>query len=217
MTTLTDLKARALQVLSDTQGTRYNSNLMDEAFTQALDRLNLRLPRLMVLNLSITTPGRDQPIPDMERCLFIVSVCLVNPTQLTRELQPDSEFTFQRIDALPALHFTGARYPLAGDALQIQYAQAFTLADIDAGTLPLTYETALVTGAAGQANLMRASQLIEAYGNRSDDTPRLLEVGRLRLDSFEALLSALRVQQDFSSPPGFALDKFDRNGSGRYA
>lgn len=217
MTTLADLKARALQVLSDSQGTRYNSDLMDEAFNQALDKLNTRLPRLIVLDLPITTPGRDQVVVEMARCLFIVSVCLVNPAQLTRELQADSEFTFQLFDGLPALHFTGAKVPQEGDTLRIQYAQAYTLADVDLGLLPLTYETALVTGAAGNANIMRATQLIEAYGNRSDDAPRLLGVGRLRLDSFEALLSALRVQQDFGFPPGFALDRFDRNGSGRFS
>lgn len=218
MTTLADLKARALQVLSDSQGTRYNSDLMNEAFKQALDALNTRLPRLITQELTITTPGRDQPVTDMERCLFIVSVCLVNPAQLTRELQADSEFTFQlNTEGLPALHFSGAKVPQEGDTLRIQYAQAFTLADIDSGLLPLTYETALVTGAAGHASIMRATQLIEAYGNRSDDAPRLLGVGRLRLDSFEALLSALRVQQDFGFPPGFALDRFDRNGSGRFS
>lgn len=217
MTLFADLKARALQVLADSQGTRYNSALMDEAFKQALDRLNTRLPRLMFQDLTITSADRDQIVPFLDRCLFIVSVCLVNPTQLTRELQPDSEYSFQILQDMPALHFSGARVPQVNDTLHIVYAQAYTMDDIDSGLLPLTYETALVTGAAGQANLMRATQLIEAYGNRSDDAPRLLGVGRLRLDSFEALLSALRVQQDFGFPPGFALDKFDRNGSGRYA
>lgn len=217
MTTFADLKARALQVLADSQGTRYNAALMDEAFNQALAMLNTRLPRLMMQDLPILSADRDQAAPFLDRCLFIVSVCLVNPAQLTRELQPDSEYSFQILQDMPALHFSGARVPQVNDTLHIVYAQAYSLDDLDSGVFPLTYETALVTGAAGQANIMRASQLIEAYGNRSDDAPRLLGVGRLRLDSFEALLSALRVQQDFGFPPGFALDKFDHNGSGRYA
>ncbi len=217
MTTLADLKARTLQVLADTQGIRYNSDLMEEAFKQALDTLNTRLPRLMFQDLTILSADRDQPVPFLDRCLFLVSVCLVNPARLSRELQPDSEYSFQILQDVPTLHFSAARIPQVNDTLHIVYAQAYTLDDIDSGLLPLPYETALVTGAAGQANIIRASQLIEAYGNRSDDAPRLLGVGRLHLDSFEVLLGALRVQQDFGFPPGFALDKFDRNGSGRYA
>lgn len=217
MSTLADLNTRALHVLSDPSGARYNADLLSEAFLQALELLNRRMPRLARLDLTITDPGRDQPLAGMEHCLFIVSVCLVVPDQLTRELQPDSEFTFQLIEGLPALHFSGARIPQGNDALQITYAQAYTLEDLDAGTFPPLYETALVNGAAGQADLLRAHQLIETYGARSDDAPRLLELGRLRLADFESLLSTLRTSQDFGYPPGFALDKFDRNGSGRYS
>ena len=133
MTTLADLKARALQVLSDSQGTRYNSDLMDEAFNQALDKLNTRLPRLIVLDLPITTPGRDQVVVEMARCLFIVSVCLVNPAKLTRELQADSEFTFQLFDCLPSLHFTGAKVPQEGDTLRVHTAYSHRMTVAGAG------------------------------------------------------------------------------------
>jgi hypothetical protein len=58
--------------------------------------------------------------------------------------------------------------------------------------------------------------LIEAYGARSEESPRLLELGRLRLDAFESLLSSLRVLQDFGYPPGFKLDEYDTRAPGRY-
>jgi hypothetical protein len=68
----------------------------------------------------------------------------------------------------------------------------------------------LVSGAAGEACLLRASGLAESYGTRPEEVTRLLEIGQLRLDAFDKTLSGLKVLQEFGFPPGFALDKWDQ-------
>ncbi len=215
MSTLAEIKTRILQVLDDASGARYPDALLTEAINQAFSSINTRLPKVSTLDLTITTAGREQAVSGIFNCLFIISVSLISADQLTRELSPDSEFTFLLKNGAPTLYFSGSKIPAAGDKLRIQYAAPYSAADLGSA-FPTNYESALVNGAAGHACNIRALHLIEAYGARSEESPRLLELGRLRLDAFESLLSSLRVLQDFGYPPGFKLDEYDTRAPGRY-
>lgn len=82
-------------------------------------------------------------------------------------------------------------------------------------SLPAAYESAVVNGAAGHACLLHATRLVESYGARSNESPRLIEISRLRLDGFERTLNSLKVLQEFGFPPGFALDDEDSQKTGR--
>ena len=131
------------------------------------------------------------------------------------ELEPGAGFTYQMEDGELQLHFSGRRVPRAGEGLRISYAARYTLEGLDgaaATTLPDRCESALVTGSAGHACLLRATGLIEAYGPRSTDLTRLMEAGRAYLQQFSQALGMLKVLQEFGYPPGFALDEHDRQG-----
>jgi hypothetical protein len=218
MITLSTLKLRVLQVLDDPNGTRFGSGLLDESVRLALDALDQRLPRLANVELAVTAAGRDQPITGIEDCLYLVSLYLSQEDRLSREMEPETEFSYLFREGLPTLHFSGRLYPKGGETLHITYAARHTLQGLDgtaATSLPAAYETALVNGAAGQACLLRAARLVESYGVRSNEAPRLMELSRLHLDSFERTLNSLKVLQEFGFPPGFALDSEDSQKTGR--
>lgn len=218
MITLTSLKPRILQVLEDPSGIRFASSLLDEAVRLTLDALDQRLPRLAIVEVAVSTSGRDQPLTGLEDCLYLVSLYISHGNQLTRELEPESEFSYLFRAGLPTLHFSGRLYPKEGEILHITYAARHTLQGLDGAaetSLPAAYESAVVNGAAGHACLLHATRLVESYGARSNESPRLIEISRLRLDGFERTLNSLKVLQEFGFPPGFALDDKDSQKTGR--
>ena len=97
----------------------------------------------------------------------------------------------------------------------MSYAASYPRAGLDAAaatTLPARYESALVTGAAGHACLLRATALIGAYGSRTDEVTRLMEMSRLHLQEFSLVLGQLKTVQEFGFPAGFPLDDQDTGG-----
>ena len=218
MTTLASIKPRILQVLEDPAGTRFASGLVDEALRLALDALDQRLPRLASEDILVTVSGRDQPLTNLNECLYLVCLTLSSGDVPVSEMEPETGFSYFFHDALPTLHFSGRVYPKAGQTLHLTYAARHSLQGLDGAvetSLPAAYETALVNGAAGQACLLHAARLVESYGARSDETSRWMEISRLRLDEFERTLNNLKVLQEFGFPPGFALDGSDSQKTGR--
>lgn len=212
MITLTALKTRVLQVLEDPSAKRYDDNTLEESVRQALGQLEQRLPNLVSATFSIISTGRDQPLTELNDCMYLVSVCL-NPSDVRRELEPESGFSYQFQEGVPVLHFSGRSFPKSGDALLVTYAARHSLSGLDGAektTIPDPCVNALVNGAAGQACLLRAGLLAEAYGTRPAETARLLELSRIYTDRFEQNLAQLKILQEFGFPPGFALDANDK-------
>ena len=212
MRNLYSVKTDVRQALEDPDGKRYTDDLLETAVRQALDEINLRLPRTLSAEISIETTSREVPLPGLTDWLYLVCVTLADGRM---ELEPDAGFTYFLKDGEPVLRFTGDKIPQAGETLSVVYAAANTLAGLDeveTTTLPDACESALVTGAAGQACLLRAGALAESYGSHPRETAGLLESGRLRLELFTRSLDGLKVMQAFGFPPGFALDQWDRIG-----
>jgi hypothetical protein len=213
MTTLTKIQTRAAQVLGDENNTRFPLTLLEEAARIALDTFDQRLPRVISSDLSIDSDGRDQVFSLPEGCLYLVSARFKQSRG--PELEPGTGFTYQMEDDQLLIHFSGRRIPRAGEVLRVSYAARYTLEGLDsssATTLPDRCESALVTGTAGHACLLRATGLVEAYGPRSTDVTRWMEAGRTYLQQFSQALGMLKVLQEFGYPTGFALDEEDRQG-----
>lgn len=218
MTTLAAIQTRTAQVLQDNSNTRFSASLLEEAVRLALTTFDQRLPRVTSCDLTAAVDGRDQTFTMPDGFLYLVGARFVREQKSGRELEPGEGFTYQVEDGKICLHFCGRRIPRVGDTLRVSYAACYTLAGLDdaaATTLPARYESALVTGAAGHACLLRATALIEAYGPRTEEVTRLMEVSRLHLLEFSQTLGQLKSIQEFGFPAGFPLDAED-SGSGAF-
>jgi hypothetical protein len=217
MITLTALSSRILQALQDPAGKRYDEPTLAEAARQALDLINPRLPNIITCDFTVTTTGRSQVLTGLENCLYLVSLC-VNPGEGSSELEPENGFSYRFQNGVPTLYFPGIAYPQVGDVLRVTCALPHTLSGLDdetETTLPPACVNALVDGAAGQACLMRATALTEAYGARTVEVTRLLDLSRTLMVRFDQSLSQFKTLQTFGFPPGFGLDA-DDSQTGRH-
>lgn len=211
MITLTTLNPRILQVLQDPTGKRYDESTLTEAVRQGLDLINRRLPNIVTRDFTVAASGRSQPLTGLENCLYLVSLC-VNPAENSPELEPESGFSYRFQDGAPTLRFTGTSFPQTSDVLRVTCALPHTLAGLDEATettLPPACANALVDGAAAHACQQRAANLTEAYGARTVEVSRLLDLSRVLMERFEQSLSQFKTLQEFGFPPGFALDADD--------
>jgi hypothetical protein len=200
-------------VLEDPTNKRFDNATIEEGVRLALDLLDQHQPNIAVCTLTLSSGGRDQPVSCLGGCMYLVAVALDRSGSGSRELEPESAFSYAFRDGVPMLHFSGKIIPRSGDVLRITYAASHRLSGLDAAvttTLPDAAVSALVNGAAAQACLLRAGLLAETYGARPEETVRLLELSRLLLERFEQGLSQLKTLQEFGFPPGFALDADDR-------
>lgn len=211
MITLTALNPRILQALQDPAGKRYDEPTLAEAVRQALDLINQRLPYIITRDFTVTTGGRSQALTGLENCLYLVSLC-VNPVECSTELEPEYGFSYRFQNGAPTLHFPGIACPQVGDVLRVTCALPHTLSGLDDATettLPPACVNALVDGASAQACLMRAANLTEAYGARTVEVTRLLDLSRSLMERFDQSLGQFKTLQTFGFPPGFALDADD--------
>jgi hypothetical protein len=213
MIDLTTIKTRVLQVLEDPAGKRFDDAALEEGMRQALSLLNEHLPNIAVLTFTVSSGGREQTLVGLGSCMYLISI-QVNPDDAYRhEVEPGNSYTYRFQDGNPILRFLERNAPQTGDVIRVTYAAPHTLSGLDGAavtTLPTACATALVNGTAGQACLLRASLLCEAYGTRPSETTRLLELSRVLMANFEHSLSQYKTLQEFGFPPGFRLDAEDR-------
>ena len=213
-TTLTEMKKRLGEILGDENGSRFNDGLREEALRQALDLLNQRLPCLRSAEVLFT----EQTLPVWSDCLYLVSVQILNERGDRFMLKAGSGFTYQFDGGNLRLRFSG-HSPRIGERLLIEYAARYSLSGLDGAdstSLPAAYESALAEGAAGQACLLRGTQLIETYGTRPAEANQLLAVSQQHLAACEQTLHNLKVLQEFGFPPGFPLDDADDRKPGGF-
>ncbi|MEN6403534.1 MAG: hypothetical protein ABFD94_16455, partial [Armatimonadia bacterium] len=204
MTKLTDINTQLRSLLEDNEAKRFSDSLLGVALGQALDEINQRLPRLLSAQYTVTVSGRDQLLSTLTDCRYIVSVTIPEDGGGSRELEPETCFTYLLTGGVPTLHFLGAQLPAAGDRFTIRYTAGYTIEGF-AGqlvtTLPAEMENALVNGAAAQACFLRAGSLVERYGSRGNESSRLTQIGNLWRATFERTLNELKVLQEFGFPP----------------
>ena len=212
MTNLTAINTRVRALLDDSQALRFSDSLLEAALGQALEELEQRAPCVSMVTHTVTTAGRDQSLPGLSGCRYIIGVTVPLADGSSRQLEPETSFTYLLANGVPTLHFLGSRVPEIGDQLLIQYAAGYDIAGYRGAlttTLPVEMESPLINGTAGRACFLRAGSLIESYGGRGSESSRWMETGRELLNAFERALNTLKTLQDFGFPPGFAFDRWD--------
>lgn len=212
MTKYTDINTRTRALLEDSAKTRFSDDLLAAAIRQALDEIEQRLPRLCLTEFIVTSAGREQTLTGISDCRYIISVTVPEDSGDTRELQPETGFTYLLPGGTPTLHFLGSTIPAAGERFLIVYAAGYTLEGFEDAlttSLPAELEGALVDGAAAQACLLRAGSLVGRYGSDPRESARLMGISQLWRATFERALNGFKVMQEFGFPPGFALDRWD--------
>lgn len=213
MSKFEDLEARVRALLEDESAKRFSTSLLAAALRRALDDIDLQLPGIRDLEVSVTAAGRDQPLTALAGCRYIIHVTLPSSDTEQQVFEPEAHFTYYLKDGAPTLHFSGTYVPCAGDVLLVQYAAGYTIEGFEgegSTTLPAAFESALVNGTAAEACLLRAGSSVEAYGARASGPTRLMEIGQLLRQTFMRNLTGLKVIQDFGFPRGFALDEWDK-------
>ena len=212
MTKIEDISARVRLQLDDPDAKRFSDDLLLAALRQALEQINLALPRSRTYTWTVTVTGRDQVLEGLNDCLFITRITLQSEGTSGSELEPETHFTYSLRDGIPGLHFHGAYVPQTGSVLNIDYAAGYLIEGLDTAgstTLPAACEAALVSGTAAQACYLRAGSLLESYGTREGESSRLAAIGDLWQKVFDRSIRGLKVMQEFGFPPGFPLDQWD--------
>lgn len=209
------LKNRVRALLDDPGATRFSDTLLESAARHALAGVSDRLPKVVALEIPVTTTGRDQSVAGLAGCLRVVELSLKTGADSDDNRNP-AQFTYNLEGDALTLRFTGPRVPQAGEQIRLTLAAQHTLAGLDAAlttSLPEAGAIALEFGTAAHACLLRSAALAESYGARPGECGRLLEQAKTWLARFDQALTTLAAFQEFGFPPGFALDASDRKGA----
>ncbi len=214
MSNYSALKTRILQILEDPQAVRYTDSMIQEAMRQALNACNTFFPQLKSSTLTVSTPGRIQSLSTLTG--FMRLHYLIYPYSITQLELPSISLTYYIYfeSGFPNLYFLGSTLLQTGQQIKVFYFASHTIESLDAAlstTLPAQHETLFVQGVAGFACQMRIHSLLEAYGDRSADIPRLQELSLSWLDKFNTYLARNQtVTLSSAFPDGFKLDQWDK-------
>jgi hypothetical protein len=213
MTAYSDLKTRALQLLGDPDGTRYDDATLQEAFRQALATYTRTCPQVRAEAVTFAAAGAEQPLDSLE-CppLYLLEVTYPYPAaDGTRPPRPACTLAY--IEGAAWLRFSDGATPAAGEQARLTYAARHTLAGLDeaeSGSVPEAHEGVLALGAAVFAALQRIHRLAGSIGAPPAEPERLRELAEKYLERFNLELFSLRsVQPVQGFPAGFNLDEWD--------
>lgn len=212
MTKLDDINTQVRVLLDDSAAARYSADLLNLALGQALEEINQRVPRILSAEHTVTLAGRDQPLPALSGCRYLINLTRTLADGSSRALEPESGFTYVLSGGVPTLHFLGNTLPAEGEQFYVEYCAGYTIEGYNGETatsLPEELEHALIEGSAARACILRAGSLAEGYGRRGDESARLMEIGRRWEQSFARALDGFKTLQEFGFPPGFPLDRWD--------
>jgi hypothetical protein len=213
MTDYSSLKTRALQLLGDPDGTRYDDATLQEAFRQALATYTRTCSQVRTEVITFASAGTEQPLDSLE-CppLYLLEVNYPHPpSDGTRPAHPGCTLAY--IDGSPVLRFADGTSPAAGEQARLTYAARHTLEGLDGaetGSIPIGHEGVIALGAAVFAALQRIHRLGGSIGAPPAEPERLRELAEKYLELFNLELFSLRsVQPVQGFPGGFNLDEWD--------
>ena len=213
MTDYSTLKTRALQLLGDPDGTRYDDATLQEAFRQALATYTRTCPQVRTEAITFASAGAEQPLDSLE-CppLYLLEVTYpYPPSDGARPACPACTLSY--IDSAAWLRFADGTVPAAGEQARLTYAARHTLTGLDgaeAGSIPGGHEGVIALGAAVFAALQRIHRLAGSIGAPPAEPERLRELAEKYLERFNLELFSLKsVQPVQGFPAGFNLDEWD--------
>ena len=212
--TLATLRDRVEEVLVDTTNTRWGTDTIDEALTQALDEITLITPHTAITTLTLSTAGRE---------ISIASLDYVNIRRIWWDYDssdPVHPPNYRDFEVWPGdlLYINDSDEPASGDVVRIWYTAKQTLnglASESITTLPAQFNTALTVGASGYAALSKAVELTEQLNIDGWTHQRLKEWGELQVTAFKTALISI-ARQAATKASGIAqtaaLDRWDVEG-----
>lgn len=213
MTDYSTLKSRALQLLGNPDGARYDDATLQEAFRQALATYTRTCPQVRTEVITFTSAGAEQPLEGLE-CppLYLLEVSYPYPASDGLK-PPRPACTLAYIDGAALLRFADGTTPAAGEQARLTYAARHTLEGLDeaaTGSIPSGHEGVIALGAAVFAALQRIHRLAGSIGAPPAEPERLRELAEKYLERFNLELFSLRsVQPVQGFPAGFNLDEWD--------
>ena len=213
MTDYSTLKTRALQLLGDPDGARYDDATLQEAFRQALATYTRTCPQVRTEVITFASAGAEQPLEELE-CppLYLLEVNYPHPSS-SGEHPARPSCTLAYIDGTAVLRFGDGLNLHAGEQARLTYAARHTLAGLDGAetaSVPEAHEGVLALGAAVFAALQRIHRLAGSIGAPPAEPERLRELAEKYLERFNLELFSLRsVQPVQGFPAGFNLDEWD--------
>lgn len=178
MVTLTDVRDRVRQDLSDVAAERWPDDQLDRHIDHALNELSLAIPQELS-ELMATTPGsRDLAIDGLAGLIEVEAV------EYPVEQFPPAYAGFSTWGATLALHL---ETPPDGADAKVFYL-AMHILDEDGSTLPDQFVDILVTGASAYAALELASDTTNSLNLDPGATEKYAAWSRARLTAFRQLL-----------------------------
>ena len=215
MANLAAYRTRIINSLNDTT-TKYANDVLDEALRKILSEYTRAFPNILTQEITVSTAGRSQSLAACDTLINIVQLVhpynasLADPFAYERE-----DYTIVWQNGTPIAYLTGRDIPQAGEIIFVKYAGKHTIEDLDsaaATTVRDDHEDLLVVGAAGQAAMMRASGLNEAWGVKSGEMGQLMTWGSNQYNRFTAFLAEIRTEQTLNIFPEtyWKLDEWDK-------
>jgi hypothetical protein len=201
--------------LNDTT-TKYTNDVLDEALRKILSEYTRAFPNILQQEIILTSAGRSQ---SLSACADLINVIqLIHPyddSQIDPYVYEREDYVITWQGGAPIAFFTGQDIPLNGESMLVKYAGKQTIKDLDGATATTVrddHEDLLVVGAAGQAAMIRASGLNEAWGVKSGEMNQLMSWGNNQYMRFIAFLAEIRTEQSIDIFPEtyWPLDQWDK-------
>lgn len=215
MANLAAYRTRISNSLNDTT-TKYGNEILDESLRKVLSEYTRAFPNIKTQEITISASGRSQ---DLSACAGLINVVqLVHPYEASLAdpfVHEREDFTITWQDGDPNAFFSGKDIPLIGEKIYIKYAGRHTIENLDSETETTVrddHENSLIVGAAGQAAMIRASGLNEAWGVKSGEMSQLMIWGNDQYERFVQFLAEIRTEQSLDIFPDmyWNLDQWDK-------
>lgn len=196
MTTFAAYRTRIQNSLDDTNS-KYSDSIIDEALRKVLNEYTRANPNIKAHTHTVTTAGRIQTLAAANLIAIILLVHHYDSTSPDPFVNAREDFSLTYVDGSPTLYFSGNDIPQVDEKIYIRYAAKQIIKDLDAAattTVRDDHEDILVVGAAGQAAMMRASGLNEAWGGRSGDMGALMTWGTRQYARFFSFLEEINQE-----------------------
>ena len=216
MANLATYRTRLTNSLNDTT-TKYSNDVLDEALRKVLNEYTRAFPNISTQEITLTSAGRAQ---SLAACFNLINVIqLVHPYDSSAAdpfVNEREDFLITWQDGAPIAFFTGLDIPLSGEKLFVKYAGKQTIESLDSATATSVrddHEDLLVVGAAGQAAMIRASGLNEAWGVKSGEMSQLMVWGNDQYARFVQFLAEIRTELAINIFPDtyWNLDEWDKH------
>jgi hypothetical protein len=220
MSTLAELRARVLEMLSDATPTYFTADRIDESLHRALDEYSQYNPMQGETLLDLPGDGWEIALGEVDGLLRVMAVHWPYDSLLSEDNQHENQISHWFLwwdDGNPVVTVItkDGSMPEEDDELRLWYELAHSIDGLAGGsvtTLPDLHESIIVTGAAGFAAMSQSSALMLDTTADMYAATLMATWGRAKEREFRQLLSKLAIQVGRSGAPSkaWAMDKWDR-------